>query len=54
VIKKAAAEQCGQAWITGLYQFGLDPTDPFPRGFTVADSWLRQIDDLPPVHTAAE
>jgi proline racemase len=44
----------GQAWITGLYQFGLDPTDPFPRGFTVADSWLRQIDDLPPVHTAAE
>ncbi len=44
----------GQAWITGLYQFGLDPTDPFPRGFTVADAWLRQIDDLPPVHTAAE
>lgn len=44
----------GQAWITGIYQFGLDPTDPFPRGFTVADTWLRQIDDLRPVHTAAE
>ena len=44
----------GQAWITGLYQFGLDPTDPFPRGFTVADTWLRQIDDLAPVRTAAE
>lgn len=44
----------GQAWITGIYQMGLDPTDPFPRGFTVADTWLRQIDDLPPVRTAAE
>jgi proline racemase len=44
----------GQAWITGLYQFGLDPTDPFPRGFTVADTWLRQIDGLAPVSTAAE
>ena len=33
---------------------GLDPTDPFPRGFTVADTWLRQIDGLRPVHTAAE
>ena len=44
----------GQAWITGIYQMGLDPTDPFPRGFTVADTWLRQIDDLRPVRTAAE
>ena len=44
----------GQAWITGIYQMGLDPTDPFPRGFTVADTWLQQIDDLRPVHTAAE
>ena len=44
----------GQAWITELYQVGLDPTDPFPRGFTLADTWLRQIDDLEPVHTAAE
>jgi proline racemase len=44
----------GQAWITGVYQMGMDPTDPFPRGFKVADTWLRQIDDLPPVRTAAE
>jgi proline racemase len=44
----------GQAWITGIYQMGMDPTDPFPRGFTVADTWLRQIDDLAPVKTAAE
>jgi proline racemase len=44
----------GQAWITGISQVGVDPTDPFPRGFTVADTWLRQIDDLPPVSSAAE
>lgn len=44
----------GQAWITGVYQMGMDPTDPFQRGFTLADTWMRQIDDLPPVHSAAE
>lgn len=44
----------GQAWITGIHQIGMDPTDPFQRGFTVADTWLRQIDDLPPVRTAAQ
>ena len=44
----------GQAWITGLYQMGMDPTDPFPRGFTLTDTWLRQIDTMDPVRTAAE
>ncbi len=44
----------GQAWITGIYQMGLDPTDPFPRGFTVSDTWLRQLDDLRPVQSAAD
>ncbi|MFC9502864.1 proline racemase family protein [Streptomyces sp. NPDC057002] len=44
----------GQAWITGLYQMGVDPTDPFPRGFTVADTWMRSIDHLGPVWSAAE
>ena len=44
----------GQAWITGIYQMGLDPTDPFPRGFTLADTWMRQIDNLGPVHSAAQ
>jgi proline racemase len=29
----------GQAWITGLAQYLLDPTDPFPAGFTVGDIW---------------
>jgi proline racemase len=44
----------GQAWITGISQLGVDPTDPSQRGFTVADTWLRSIDDLPPIRTAAD
>ncbi len=29
----------GQAWITGMAQYVVDPTDPFPEGFTVGDIW---------------
>lgn len=29
----------GQAWISGVSQHMLDPTDPFPEGFTVGDIW---------------
>ncbi len=29
----------GQAWITGTGTYRLDPTDPFPEGFTVGDIW---------------
>jgi proline racemase len=29
----------GQAWITGIADYVLDPTDPFPEGFTVGDIW---------------
>ncbi|MFK7805684.1 MAG: proline racemase family protein [Anaerolineae bacterium] len=29
----------GQAWITGFANYVLDPTDPFPNGFTVGDIW---------------
>lgn len=29
----------GQAWITGIAQYVVDPTDPFPSGFTVGDLW---------------
>jgi proline racemase len=29
----------GQAWVTGLAQYTLDPTDPFPEGYRVADLW---------------
>lgn len=29
----------GQGWITGTATYVLDPTDPFPEGFTVGDLW---------------
>ena len=29
----------GQGWITGVGQYLLDATDPFPSGFTVGDIW---------------
>jgi proline racemase len=29
----------GQAWITGIASYVLDPSDPFPEGFTVGDIW---------------
>lgn len=32
-------ELSGQAWITGTHQHTLDPTDPWPEGYRVADTW---------------
>ena len=29
----------GAAWITGMAQYVVDPSDPFPEGFTVGDIW---------------
>ena len=29
----------GQAWITGFARYVVDPTDPFPDGFTIGDFW---------------
>ena len=29
----------GQAWITGIANYVVDPSDPFPNGFTVGDIW---------------
>jgi proline racemase len=29
----------GQCWVYGISQIGLDPSDPFPAGFTLSDSW---------------
>jgi len=31
----------GQAWITGFYQMGMHPTDPYPQGFTLTDTWME-------------
>ena len=36
-------EIAGRAWITGLHEYGLDPTDPFPEGYTLSDTWYRLI-----------
>lgn len=27
----------GRGWVTGIHQYGLDPTDPFPEGFRLDD-----------------
>lgn len=32
----------GQAWITGIAQYVLDPSDPFPEGYMVGDLWGGQ------------
>ncbi len=29
----------GSAWITGTHQYRLDPADPWPAGYRVADTW---------------
>jgi proline racemase len=29
----------GQAWITGVFQHGMDPSDPFREGYTLPDLW---------------
>jgi hypothetical protein len=29
----------GKGWITAFHQYVLDPTDPFPLGFRVGDTW---------------
>jgi proline racemase len=29
----------GSAWITGVTQVLIDPSDPFPEGYVLADTW---------------
>jgi trans-L-3-hydroxyproline dehydratase len=31
----------GRSWITGSHQHMLDPTDPWPAGYRLADTWPR-------------
>ena len=31
----------GQAWITGTHQHTLDPTDPWPEGYRLTDTWPK-------------
>ena len=32
-------EISGRAWITGTYQHYLDPSDPWPQGYRISDTW---------------
>ncbi|WP_037036467.1 proline racemase family protein [Pseudovibrio sp. JE062] len=31
----------GRAWLTGISQYGVDPEDPFPTGYRLADTWFK-------------
>ncbi len=33
----------GRAWITGVCQYGLEPGDPFPEGYTLSDTYYRTL-----------
>ena len=33
----------GRGWITDIGQYGCDPEDPFPEGYTLSDTWLKAI-----------
>lgn len=35
-------EIAGTAWITAFHQYVLDPTDPFPTGYRLGDTWPGQ------------
>src|SRR5690606_24958659 len=32
----------GRAWITGTHQHMLDPSDPWPAGYRLSDTWPRK------------
>lgn len=36
----------GRGWIHGIHQIGLDPSDPYPHGYMVADCWGDAFDLL--------
>ena len=38
----------GRAWIYGIHQLGVDPSDPFQTGFTLSDTWGDGIEHVLP------
>jgi proline racemase len=37
--KAIVPEITGRAWITGEHSYYLDPTDPYPQGYVLSDTW---------------
>jgi proline racemase len=38
----------GSAWVTGIFQLMVDPTDPFPEGYLLSDTWgVSGVDQQP-------
>ncbi len=33
----------GRAWLYGFHQIGVDPTDPYPLGYTLSDTWGENL-----------
>jgi proline racemase len=33
----------GRGYVTSIGQYGLDPEDPLPEGYTLSDTWLRAV-----------
>ncbi len=38
----------GRGWIHGTHTIGLDPSDPFPKGFLLTDTWGEALDLINP------
>ena len=34
------SQVAGRAWLTGISHYGVDPTDPFPTGYRLSDTWF--------------
>ncbi|MEQ8371703.1 MAG: proline racemase family protein, partial [Roseibium aggregatum] len=32
-------EISGRGWVTGIHQHMLDPSDPWPGGYKLSDTW---------------
>lgn len=39
-IPAVVPEIAGRAWLTGVSHYGVDPDDPFPTGYRLADTWF--------------
>ncbi|MBS1884340.1 MAG: proline racemase family protein [Actinobacteria bacterium] len=38
-LRGVTTEVTGRAWIYSMQTLGIDPTDPFPTGYTLSDTW---------------